>query len=139
MPYEPGTLLAKASTDGQLVATDQVETVGAPASIRLSPDRLTLKADGEDALVVPVSILDAQGRLISFADNHVHFELTGGGKILGVGNGNPADHDPDRAIERNAFNGHCITILQADAHPETLTLTVTSPGLAPASATIEVR
>ncbi len=139
VPYEPGTLLAKASTDGQLLATDQVETVGAPATIQLSPDRLTLKADGEDAVVVPVSLLDAQGRFVSFADNRVHFELTGGGKILGVGNGNPADHDPDRAQERKAFNGHCITILQTDSHPETLTLTATSPGLATARVTFDVR
>jgi beta-galactosidase len=139
VPYEPGMLLAKAYTDGQLLASDQVETVSAPASIQLSPDRQTLHADGEDAVVVPVSILDAQGRFVPFASNCVHFELAGGGKILGVGNGNPADHDPDRANERNAFNGHCITIIQADPQAETLTLTATSPGLAPATVTFEVR
>jgi beta-galactosidase len=139
VPYEAGTLLAKASTDGQLLATDQVETVGDPATIRLSPDRQTLHTDGEDTVVVPVSILDAQGRFVSFADNRIHFELAGGGKILGVGNGNPADHDPDRAKERKAFNGHCIAIIQADARAETLTLTATSPGLAPVSLTFEVR
>jgi beta-galactosidase len=140
VPYQPGQLLAKGYNDNnQLVATDQVETVGAPASLRLSPDRETLQADGRDALVIPVSILDAQGRLVPMANNRVYFHLTGGGKILGVGNGNPSDHDPDRARQRNAFNGHCITIIQSDAHPETLELTATSPGLAPAHLTFTVQ
>jgi beta-galactosidase len=83
--------------------------------------------------------LDAQGRLVSDAGNRVHFELTGGGRLLGVGNGNPSDHDPDRANDRNAFNGHCIAIIQAGLRAETLQLTASSPGLAPASVTFQVQ
>lgn len=139
VPYEPGQLLAKGFTDGRQVATDLVETMGAPVRIQLSPDRRTLQANGEDAVVIPVALLDAQGRLVSDAGNRVHFELTGGGRLLGVGNGNPSDHDPDRANERNAFNGHCIAIIQAGLRAETLRLTATSPGLAPASVAFQVR
>jgi beta-galactosidase len=139
VPYAPGQLLAKASTDGQIVATDLVETVGAPDRLQLSPDRQDLQTDGEDTLVVPVSILDAQGRLVPTAGNHVAFQLTGGGRILGVGNGNPSDHDPNRVSERNAFNGHCIVVIQAGTHPDTLQLTANSPGLTPAEVTFQVR
>jgi len=139
VPYAPGRLLAKASTNGRLVATDLVATAGAPARILLSPGRQTLQADGQDAVVVPVSILDAQGRLVPDAGNRVSFQLAGGGRILGTGNGNPADHDPDRASQRNAFNGHCITIIQAGSRPEILKLTAASPGLTPASITFRVR
>ena len=139
VPYMPGRLLAKASADGNVVATDVVETVDAPASIELSPDRQTLHADGQDTVVVPVSILDGQGRLVANAGNRVSFQLAGGGRLLGVGNGNPADHDPDRASERDSFNGHCIAIIQADASAETIQLTATSPGLKPASITFRVR
>jgi beta-galactosidase len=78
---------------------------------------------------VPVSILDAQGRLVASADNRVSFELSGSGKILGVGNGNPSDHDPDRARERNAFHGHCIVLIQAGTDPSALHLKATAPGL----------
>jgi beta-galactosidase len=139
VPYEPGQLLAKGFTDGQLVATDLVETVGAPARLQLSPDRQTLHTDGEDTLVVPVSIVDAHGRLVANATNRVTFQLTGGGRIVGVGNGNPADHDPDRANERNAFNGHCITVIQAGTNADTLKLTATSPGLEPAGVAFEIK
>ena len=138
VPYEPGQLVAKGYNGGKLVATDLVETVGAPASLRLSPDRQALRAGVQDTLVVPVSILDAEGRFVSTSGNRVSFTLTGPGQILGVGNGNPADHDPDRATERNAFNGHCIVLIQAGDRQGSLTLTASAPGLAPASMTFDV-
>jgi beta-galactosidase len=137
--YQPGCLMAKGYTEGKLVATDQVETTDAPARIRLSPDRTVLQADGQDALVVPVSILDAKGRLVPYANSRMSFQLSGGGRILGVGNGNPSDHGPDRAKERNAFHGQCIVIVQAGAKPGTLQLTATSPGLQAASMTFQIR
>jgi beta-galactosidase len=65
------------------------------------------------------------------------FQLSGGGRILGVGNGNPSDHDPDRASERNAFHGHCIVLIQAGSKPESLELSASSPGLK--SAAIHLR
>ena len=138
VPYQPGRLVAKGSTDGKLMATEQLETTDAPANIRLSPDRTILHGDGQDALVVPVCLLDAKGRVVPYANNRVSFQLSGGGRILGVGNGNPSDHDPDRASERNAFHGHCIVIIQAGAKPEKLQLIATSPGMQGASVTFQV-
>jgi beta-galactosidase len=137
--YEPGRLVAEAKTDGRIVATDQVETAGPPARIQLSSERQKLRADGQDTVVVPVSILDAGGHLVPDADNRVTFELAGGGRILGVGNGNPSDHDSDRSNQRRAFNGRCIVIVQARALPEVFQLTASSPGLKPASLSFRVR
>jgi len=137
VPYEPGRLLAKGYIDGKVVATDQLETADAPARIELSTDRKTLQAGGQDALVAAVSILDNKGRLVPDANNPVTFQLAGGGRILGVVNGNPSDHDPDRANQRRAFHGRCIVIIQAGPRPESLKLTATSSGLKPAAIRLE--
>ena len=139
VPYQPGQLVAKGYRDDKLVATDTVETTGAPARIQLSPERTTLHADGEDAVVVPVSILDAKGRLVPNTTNRVCFQLTGDGRIMGVGNGNPSDHDPDKARERNVFHGRCMAVIQAGLHPGVLQLTVTSPVLTSASMTFQTQ
>jgi beta-galactosidase len=138
VPFERGQLLAKGFAGEKVVATDELQTTGAPARIELTPERTTLRADGQDALVVPVSILDDQGRVVPDATNRVHFELSGGGRILGVGNGNPADHDTDKANERNAFHGHCIVVIRAGSEPATLRLTATSAGLASRSIALDV-
>jgi glycosyl hydrolase family 2 len=46
--------------------------------------------DGQDACAVRVSIRDAEGRVVPFADNLVRFPVSGGGgRIIGVGNGDP--------------------------------------------------
>jgi beta-galactosidase len=56
-----------------------------------------------------------------------------------VGNGNPSDHDPDKADQRNAFNGHCMVLIQAGSHPAVLQLTATSPGLTSACIAFKAR
>ena len=98
--YAPGTLAAKGIKAGQVVAATQVETTGAPAAIRLTPDRATINADGEDISVITVAVTDAQGRVVPVANNLVHFELSGPGQILGVGNGDPSCHEPDIYLSR---------------------------------------
>lgn len=93
--YAPGTLAAKGFKGGQVVAETKVETSGAPAAVQLAPDRPTVNADGKDISIITVSVTDAQGRVVPVALNKVAFDLSGPGKILGVGNGDPSCHEPD--------------------------------------------
>ena len=93
--YAPGALAARALRGGRAVAETRVETTGAPAAIRLAPDRAELRADGEDAAVVNVAVVDAQGRVVPTANVAVSFSLGGPGRIIGVGNGDPTSHEPD--------------------------------------------
>jgi beta-galactosidase len=100
VPYEPGTLLARGyNAAGGEVASDTVETAGPAAAIQLIPNRSKVAADGESVSVVAVRINDAAGRVVPTAGNLVSFSLTGPGRILGVGNGDPASHEPDKYIE----------------------------------------
>jgi beta-galactosidase len=93
--YAPGVLNAKGYTDGKLIAETKVETAGAPAVLQLEPDRTVIYADGEDLSIIAIFVRDAQNRTVPVANNLVHFELDGPGKILGVGNGDPSCHEPD--------------------------------------------
>ncbi len=94
--YEPGALLARGYRNGNEVIKEQVETTGAPARIKLIPDRVTLRADGEDVSVITVQVNDMQERLVPTAGNEIIFDLKGAGRIIGVGNGDPSSHEPDR-------------------------------------------
>ena len=94
--YEPGVLSAKGfDAGGKLIAETKEETTGEPTQIRLTPDRETINADGEDVAVFTVEALDAQGRLVPTAQNNIRFSIEGTGKIIGVGNGDPSCHEPD--------------------------------------------
>jgi beta-galactosidase len=94
--YQPGVLSAKGYRGGQVVAEAKVETTGAPTAVRLVADRSSLEADGEDIAVVAVSVVDDQGRVIPTAANLIAFKLEGPGRIIGVGNGDPSSHEPDK-------------------------------------------
>jgi len=139
VPYAPGDLTAKAFKDGKEVAAESLQTTTAPAEIIFSADRTTVHADAQDALVVPVSIVDSNGRPVPGAANRITFNLTGPAKILGTHNGNPADHDPNRTNERNAFHARCIVIIQTTSQPGTIQLIATSPGLSPAEVSFDAR
>lgn len=130
VPYAPGTVLAKGyNAEGREVASDKVETTGAPAGFRLSTDRSQMHADGEDVTMIRVEIIDSKGRLVPTADTLVHFTVTGAGYVAGVGNGNPSDHDPDKSSDRRAFNGLCMVLVGAKEQPGEIVLTASAPGL----------
>ena len=130
VPYAPGTLEARGvDASGKVIATDKVETAGAPAGLRLATDRTALTADGEDLTMVEVDVVDAQGRIVPTADNLVTFQVTGAGQVAGVGNGDPTSHEPDKAVYRHAFNGKCLVIVGAGERPGSISLSAASAGL----------
>jgi beta-galactosidase len=138
--YSPGTLAAKGyDRADRIAATEMVETTGAPASIALEPDRSTIKADGRDVALVTVNIIDSKGRIVPVAANTVIFQISGTGRLIGVGNGNPSSHEPDKGSRRSAFHGLCLAIVQAGRAAGGIELRAESPGLQPASVSISAR
>lgn len=126
--YAPGKLVAKGIRDGKPVEAD-VETTGAPAAVQLTADRTTLTADNADLAVITVQIQDEKRRLVPLADNEVTFTLTGPGKLIGVGNGDPSSHEPDKANRRSAFNGLAQALVQTTMDGGEIKLKAEAAGL----------
>ena len=111
--YEPGVIEAHGVKDGKVVLIEKHETTGQAASIRLTPDRTEIDADGEDIAILRVEVLDQQGRPIPTASNKLAFKVTGNGILIGVGNGNPNCLESDKDPKRSLFNGLAQVILQS--------------------------
>jgi beta-galactosidase len=140
VPYAPGRIEAVALLAGRELARDTVETSGAPARLVLTPDRNALAGDGLDALPVTVSAVDAQGRPVPTANLRVDFELEGEGAIIGVGNGDPNSHEPDKANTRSLFNGLAQVILQSRREGRgVLKLRASASGVEGAEAVVALR
>jgi beta-galactosidase len=134
--YQPGIIEARGYKDGKQVTTAKRETTGPAARLWLRPDRQEIAADGEDVAVFTVEVQDAQGRALPITENAVTFQATGPGEIIGVGNGDPTSHEPDRGSARKAFAGRCMAILQSTKSAGSVKVEATSPGLTAATATI---
>lgn len=137
--YEPGVLEARGKKDGKTIVK-KVETTEAPAKIMIKPDRTTIDADGNDVSVLEITAIDRHGREVPDANNFITFEVEGPGKIIGVGNGDPSSHEPDKILTGNYFrrlyNGKCQVIVQSAKEAGEIQITAVSDELISAKATI---
>jgi beta-galactosidase len=142
--YEPGSIEARASKDGKVVLTEKRETTGEPASIRLTADRTEIEADGEDLVILKVEALDKEGRAVPTAGNLIGFHISGEGKLIGVGNGDPNCQESDKEPKRSLFNGLAQAIVQASKRPGEIQIEAVKEGwdgpeLTPAKLTITTK
>jgi beta-galactosidase len=134
--YAPGTIEARGFKDGKQVLTAKRENTGPAAKLVLRPDRQEISADGEDVAICTVEVQDAQGRVLPITDHDITFKVTGPGEVIGTGNGDPTNHEPDPGPKRKAFAGLCMAIVQSGKTGGSLMVEATSPGLTAGTATI---
>jgi beta-galactosidase len=77
--------------------------------------------------------------VVPITDNEVTFKVSGAGKLVGTGNGDPTNQEPDKGTSRKAFCGLCMGIVQSEKSAGDITVEATSPGLAPANVTIAAK
>lgn len=137
VPFEAGVIEAVSRRDGVEVARAERRTAGAPAALRLTPDRTVIAADGTDLSYVTVEVVDADGNLCPWADNEIRFAVEGSAFNAGVDNGSPISLERFKADTRKAFYGKALVILQNNSGAEgQAVLTATAEGLTPATITI---
>ena len=141
--YQPGKVVATGYKNGKRILTQTMETTKAASKVVMKSDRTAITADGRDVAVVTVELQDAKGRRVPDACHPITLRLAGEGRILGVGNGDPAylgaDH-PQQAdcheFRIPAFNGLAQVLIQSSRNPATLSLTANADGLKAAQLTI---
>lgn len=150
VPYAAGELRAVSYRKGsdQPFATESIETTGEPVSISLETDwplSKTLKADNTDTALVTVKVVDSKGRVVKNyspdSSKSLNFTLTGEGKIIGKGNGDPSNHEQDKpesptSASHSIWNGLARLVVQATHTAGPITLTAVGDGLTQGTVTI---
>ncbi len=128
VPYAPGELKAVAYKNGKKIGEAVQRTAGAPVAVKLTPEQKTLPADGETCVFVQVDVVDAQGVRNPWAKNRVAFSLTGPGRIVAVGNGDPRGYDVFTNVAAHPlYFGKAVVVVRRDkgaTGPIALTATV---------------
>jgi hypothetical protein len=84
--------------------------------------------------------LDGLGRSVPTANLSVEFEITGAGSIIGIGNGDPNSHEPEKGNKRSLYNGLAQIIIQSQRGGSgNLTLTASAKGLDSGTTTISIQ
>jgi beta-galactosidase len=139
LTYTPGTLKAVGRTGGKEILTQEIKTAGAPAKIVLEADRSIITTDGKDLSFVTVKVLDAQGTLVPFADNLIHFDISGEGMIAGVDNGLQTSMESFKAPQRKAFHGLCLAVVQSNGRAGNIVLRAKAEGFQESSIAIKAK
>ena len=154
--YHPGTLAAVGYKNGRRIAHDTVKTTGEAAAVHLAVDERAaaavdgragvavdgragankeLRADKEDITIVTIDTHDKYGLHVPTATNEIRLKISGPGKIIGVGNGDPTSLEADRydtGWRRKLFSGLAQVIIQSTDEPGEIRLEADAEGLAPA-------
>ncbi len=134
--YQPGKVVAVGYKNGKRILTQTLATTKPAARLVATADRVNLAADNRDVAVVTIEVRDAKNRLVPDACPMLTLTLQGEGRIIGVGNGDPAYLGADHPTERDcrtfqipAFNGLAQVLIQSTYTAGTLQLSCLAEGL----------
>ena len=99
--YTPGTLEAIGYRDGKKIITEIKKTTGKAENIKLSLDKENILKG--NVSVISVEVTDKNGLHIPTANDEINFSVKGG-KILGIGNGDPTSLESDQFIDDISFS-----------------------------------
>ncbi len=111
--YEPGELKVVASKDGLVIGDAVMRTAGKPHSLKLTPDRSIIGADGYDLCYILVEAYDKNGVPCPLAENRVEFIVEGAGVLEATGNGNPQGMESFLSPARKLFFGKAMLIVRS--------------------------
>jgi len=139
VPYAAGTLKTEGLAGGTVVETSELKTVGPVAKLRLTVDRDSIRADGQDLSFVTVESVDADGNFQPNGDQEVAFDVSGAGTLAGVANADFDNTDSYQAHTRKLFQGRALAIVRAAHQAGAIDFRATADGLTDARTKIEAR
>ncbi len=112
--YEKGEIRAVSFKNGQKSSEAKVVTAGDAYKLKLSADRKTIKADGQDLSYILVEAFDKNGIPHPLANDELTISISGPVKIAGAGNGDPQSFDSFGDNKVKLFYGKAMIIISSD-------------------------
>lgn len=137
--FETGRLEAIGYRQGIKAAYDVRRTAGKPYRLVLKSDREELKANGESVAFVTVTVVDKNDVPVPDAENYINIDVSGNGRLLGLGNGDPDCRENDKAEGRRAFGGCLMALVQSGERSGKIVVKAFSQMLLPGAVQIIVR
>jgi beta-galactosidase len=139
VPYNAGELKAVGYKGKKTIASAVLKTAGKPSTIKLTADRSTISADGQDLSYITVELVDQNGNRNPKAENLVNFDIEGPGTIVAVGNANPMSTESFQLPQRKAWRGRCLVIVKSSNKAGPIKLTAKADGLSAAELNISCK
>ena len=136
LPYQPGTLRAEGVTEEGQPVSVSLSTAGEPCQIRLTADKSTFLADGQDLIYVTVEILDRDGRVCPDAAIPLTATVKGSGSLLSFASADLKDTSVYTDAHCTTWKGRALLAVRSSAKSGTVSLTVKGDGLSQSQLTL---
>ncbi len=137
--YQPGTIEAVGYTGGKETGRFRLVTASAPAALRLSADRVVIRAGGGDLAYVTVEVQDQAGVPVKHGQPLISLEVSGAGELIAVGTGDPFSEEMYVGSQRKAYHGRLLAVVRSAAQPGAITLTAQTDGLPAAAIELQAK
>ncbi len=108
VPYKAGTLRAEAG--GKSVT---LTTAGAPARLRLTPDRRVITADGQDLAYVTIEVVDSKGNVCPDAAIPCEAIVKGQGSLLAFASADLKDREAYTSPKVTTWKGRALLVVRS--------------------------
>jgi len=129
VPWQAGRLLVSGKTADGKTLTDQLQSTGPAARIRLTADRSSLLNDGRDAVHITIELVDEAGLPVTDDDRPVTVSMANPARLGALENGDQEDNTPAKSPSRKTRSGKALAIVQASGSGTSPLVTVSADGL----------
>ena len=136
LPYQPGTLRAEGVTEEGQPVSVSLSTAGEPCQIRLTADKSTFLADGQDLIYVTVEILDRDGRVCPDAAIPLTATVKGAGSLLSFASADLKDTSVYTDAHCTTWKGRALLAVRSSAKSGSVSVTVKGDGLSQSQLTL---
>lgn len=137
IPFEPGTLTAKAVLDGEEIVAE-LHTSTKPMELVFTSDKSTLIADGYDVAHLVVQLIDTEGRDVITENADIEFSIEGDVSWLGVDNGARDNIQDFQSKTIATAKGKALAIVQSTKKKGAIKVTAKAQGFEDKTVTINV-
>ena len=107
VPYQAGTLRAETSR-----GSSSLTTAGAPARLRLIPDKTVIKANGQDLSYITVEVVDRNGNVCPEAAIPCDISVSGSAKLLAAASADLKDREPYTSSHVTTWKGRAVIVVR---------------------------
>lgn len=136
--YERGELTAISFDGEREISRDTLTSGGAAASIRIQTEKTELPADGEALCFAVITLTDAEGVPVPWAENGLTATVNGAASLQGFGSARPKTEENYTKGSAKAYRGCALAVLRAGTEKGRAKLTVSAEGLPASTLELEI-
>lgn len=113
VPFESGVLKAVGKFKGKPKCEYVLTTASEAVEIKMTSDKISLKADNEDIVFIYVQIVDKNGISVPNDETRISCTVLGCGKLIGIETANLDDPNNYNTYEKKLYDGKCLIMVKA--------------------------